>query len=246
MRAPGAGWRLGRQRYIYSSWFRLYAAYVATAPAPAMCMQNALAVLWQLHKSEGILPDLAIYRVGGGGGRFAARVRSATVLTRSARAACRARATAPQSLLEIAGRRGLSKEARFVFRDMTASNVQADAAAYGWRVQAVAANGVDPLSKGPPPKHRSVLFDQPLEMGGLEVILGAVCRKWCPSRAERRVWEAAAAFTDAPGAGADVVQRGCGQPLCHERGRGHGWMAQRRRQVRATALHVRPTPFPTG
>jgi len=139
-----------------------------------MCMQNALAVLWQLHKTEGILPDLAIYRVG---------VRSSTcpkpqVAHVPARASCLTHATALQSLLEIAGRRGLSKEARFVFRDMTANNVQADAAAYGWRVQAVAANGVDPLSKGPPPKHRSVLFDQPLEMGGLEVILGAVCRKW--------------------------------------------------------------------
>ena len=87
-----------------------------------------------------------------------------------------------QAMLEICGKRGLAKEARVVFRHMAASNVQADAVAYSWHVQAVAAGGVDPVLKHGAPKHRSLLFDQPLEMGRLEVVLGAICRKWCGPR----------------------------------------------------------------
>ena len=69
---------------------------------------------------------------------------------------------------------------------MAASNVQADAVAYGWHVQAVAANGVDPVAKGAAPKHRSLLFDQPLEMGRIELLQGAICRKWCVYEARGR------------------------------------------------------------
>jgi hypothetical protein len=157
---------------LYASWFRLYAAHVATASGPASCMHGALAVLWQLERALRIPPTLAVYRVWG---RPRARAMPCVTCT----ADYGLDAVPLKSLLEMCGKRGLAKEARFVFRDMAAANVQADAVAYGWHVQAVAANGNDPVAVGAAPKHRSLLFDQPLEMGRIEVLQGAICRKWC-------------------------------------------------------------------
>ena len=48
-----------------------------------------------------------------------------------------------KSLLEICGKRGLSNEAKSLFRTMTSSGIKPKAVSYGWYAQAVAGGGKD-------------------------------------------------------------------------------------------------------